>query len=136
MVWHECIRCSCHQYAHTISESRKHDKNYRRYAASIERALASFDSTRQEWADYISFLGRLLKVSILIIQWSWLTDMASHQTVQAHPPSVGELPLKHEVAHRLSQCLNPTLPSGVHQKAIEVYSTIFSLVGVSLLVPN
>lgn len=34
----------------------------KRFAASIERALGLFDI--QEWADYISFLGRLLKVSI------------------------------------------------------------------------
>lgn len=33
------------------------------------------------------------------------------------------------VARRLSQCLNPTLPAGVHQKALEVYTYIFSLIG-------
>ncbi|KAJ4295994.1 hypothetical protein N0V88_004696 [Collariella sp. IMI 366227] len=67
------------------------DKHYRRYATGIERALALFDTTLQEWADYISFLNRLLK--------------------------------------RLSQCLNPSLPSGVHQKTLEVYSFIFSVIG-------
>ncbi len=29
----------------------------------MERALSLFDTALQEWADYISFLGRLLKVS-------------------------------------------------------------------------
>jgi hypothetical protein len=29
----------------------------------------------------------------------------------------------------LSQCLNPSLPSGVHQKTLEVYSYIFSVIG-------
>ena len=43
-------------------ESSKKDKKYRQYASNVERALALFDSTLQEWADYISFLGRLLKV--------------------------------------------------------------------------
>lgn len=43
--------------------SLKKDKNYRRYASSVERALSLFDNALQEWADYISFLSRLLKVS-------------------------------------------------------------------------
>jgi hypothetical protein len=38
------------------------DKHYRKYASGIERALALFDTALQEWADYISFLNRLLKV--------------------------------------------------------------------------
>ena len=39
------------------------DKSSRRYASAVERALSLFDTTLQEWADYISFLGRLLKVT-------------------------------------------------------------------------
>jgi hypothetical protein len=42
--------------------SLKKDKHYRRYASSVERALSLFDNALQEWADYISFLSRLLKV--------------------------------------------------------------------------
>jgi hypothetical protein len=41
---------------------QKKDKSFRRYAANVERALAVWDTAQQEWADYISFLGRLLKV--------------------------------------------------------------------------
>jgi hypothetical protein len=33
------------------------------------------------------------------------------------------------VAKRLSQCLNPSLPSGVHQKTLEVYSYVFTVIG-------
>lgn len=33
------------------------------------------------------------------------------------------------VAKRLAQSLNPSLPSGVHQKALEVYSFIFTVIG-------
>ena len=44
------------------SEVKHKDKSYRRYAAGIERALALNDNAQQEWADYISFLGRLHKV--------------------------------------------------------------------------
>lgn len=46
------------------TEALKKNKNYRRYASSVERALSLFDSALQEWADYISFLSRLLKVVI------------------------------------------------------------------------
>ena len=42
----------------------KKDKGFRRYATGVERALALWDAGQQEWADYISFLARLLKVSI------------------------------------------------------------------------
>lgn len=46
----------------TILGIYKPDKQLRRYAVGIERALASWEANPQEWADYIAFLGRLLKV--------------------------------------------------------------------------
>lgn len=50
----------------------KTDKGLRRYAATIERALASWEVSPQEWADYISFLGRLLKVrSCHVLETQW-----------------------------------------------------------------
>ncbi|KAI4705167.1 hypothetical protein J4E81_000046 [Alternaria sp. BMP 2799] len=93
----------------------KKDKNFRRYAAGVERALALWDTAQQEWADYISFLGRLLKA------------------LQAHPPEIPVIPHSDTVALRLAQCLNPTLPSGVHQKALDVYDYIFSTIGKDAL---
>ncbi|KAJ5612987.1 hypothetical protein N7510_006181 [Penicillium lagena] len=90
--------------------SLKKDKNYRRYASSVERALSLFDNALQEWADYISFLSRLLKA------------------LQAHPPDQPTVPHKVVVAKRLAQCMNPSLPAGVHQKALEVYTYIFGLI--------
>lgn len=42
--------------------ANRKDKGYRRYASNVERALSLFDTALQEWADYIAFLGRLLKV--------------------------------------------------------------------------
>ncbi|EQL38061.1 hypothetical protein BDFG_00452 [Blastomyces dermatitidis ATCC 26199] len=92
-----------------VDEIYKKDKNYRRYASSVDRALSLFDTALQEWADYISFLSRLLKA------------------LQSHPPSLPIVPSKTIVARRLAQCLNPALPSGVHQKALEVYGYIFSI---------
>ena len=47
--------------------SNRKDKTYRRYASGIERALSLFDTALQEWADYISFLGRLHKVQIHLL---------------------------------------------------------------------
>ncbi|GAB7357467.1 hypothetical protein MBLNU459_g0007t1 [Dothideomycetes sp. NU459] len=84
------------------------DKAVRRYAAGIERALSSFDAAQQEWADYIAFLARLLKA------------------IQLPPPDLDALPHAPGVALRLSQCLNPSLPSGVHHKALDVYGSILS----------
>jgi Dopey, N-terminal len=43
------------------------------------------------------------------------------------------IPSKAIVARRLAQCLNPALPSGVHQKALEVYNYIFSMIGKDAL---
>lgn len=40
------------------------------------------------------------------------------------------------VARRLAQCLDPSLPSGVHQKALEVYDYLFALVGIQGLSQN
>jgi hypothetical protein len=113
------------------------DKHYRKYASGIERALALFDTTLQEWADYISFLNRLLKVGSLPLP-EWLgpaEDCDSDtwhrwkQALQARPSSISAIPAKTTIAKRLSQCLNPSLPSGVHQKTLEVYSYIFSVIG-------
>ena len=65
----------------------------------------------EEWADYITFLGRLLKA------------------LSIKPAGFTEIPHKHLIAKRLSQCLNPILPSGVHQKTLEVYAYVFSTLG-------
>ncbi|KAL5451792.1 hypothetical protein PMIN07_008509 [Paraphaeosphaeria minitans] len=55
---------------HAEDALQKKDKGFRRYAAGVERALALWDAAQQEWADYISFLGRLLKVNMSI----WLME--------------------------------------------------------------
>ncbi|CAK7268944.1 hypothetical protein SEPCBS119000_003317 [Sporothrix epigloea] len=87
------------------------DKAFRKYASIVDRALSLFETALQEWADYISFLNRLLKA------------------LQARQDSITTIPSKALVAKRLSQCLDPSLPSGVHQKALEVYNAIFSIIG-------
>lgn len=41
-----------------------------------------------------------------------------------------EIPRKLIVAKRLAQCLNPALPNGVHQRALDVYSHVLAVIGV------
>ncbi len=93
----------------TVDEGPRKDKNFRRYASNVERALSLFDTALQEWADYIAFLGRLLKA------------------LQSKPPDTAEIPHKATVAKRLAQCLDPVLPSGVHQKTLEIYAYVFAI---------
>ncbi|KAL8672866.1 MAG: hypothetical protein Q9168_002704 [Polycauliona sp. 1 TL-2023] len=112
--------------------SSKTDKAVRRYAAGIDRALSLFDTALQEWADYLPFLARLLKVPYIngpseSHRWS---NPFICKALQLHPPGISDIPHKSLVAQRLSQCLNPALPAGVHQEALKVYTYIFSLIGV------
>ena len=85
------------------------DTKFKKYAIAVEKCLATFDSV-SEWADFISFLARLLKTLQTSTQFN-------------------AIPRKLIVAKRLSQCLNPALPSGVHQRALEVYEHIFTVIG-------
>ncbi|KAG9257088.1 Dopey, N-terminal-domain-containing protein [Emericellopsis atlantica] len=87
------------------------DKAFRKYAAGVDKALALFETALEEWADYISFLNRLLRA------------------LQARPSNISAIPARSLVAQRLSQCLDPSLPSGVHQKALEIYNYVFSTIG-------
>lgn len=79
----------------------------KKYTSSIERALTLWESV-DEWADYISFIGKLQKA------------LKSHSN-----PSY--LPLQSEIASKLAWCLLPNLPSGVHQKTLEVYRQVFEI---------
>ncbi|KAH9920216.1 Dopey, N-terminal-domain-containing protein [Epithele typhae] len=70
------------------------DPKFKKYTQQVEKCLSSFDSVH-EWADFISFLKQLLKT------------LQSYQQFK-------EIPRKLVVSKRLSQCLNPALPNGVH----------------------
>ncbi|ODO06352.1 hypothetical protein L198_01584 [Cryptococcus wingfieldii CBS 7118] len=87
------------------------DAKYKKFRYQVDKSLQSFESIN-EWADFISFLSRLLK------------------TLQSQSPPYNEIPRKLIVGKRLAQCLNPALPSGVHQRALDVYAYIFSIIGV------
>ena len=85
-------------------------KAHRRYAAGVERTLGLFD-TKHEWADYISYLRSL------------------HKAIGARPDDIVDIPFKSIISLHLAQCLKPALPSGVHQKALEMYAYIFGIIG-------
>ncbi|TIA85253.1 hypothetical protein E3P99_04039 [Wallemia hederae] len=85
------------------------DPIYTKYSHSIERSLNSFLEV-QEWADFIAFLAKVLKSIQSFSQYN-------------------EIPHKLVISKRLSQCLNPALPAGIHQKALEIYDKLFSVIG-------
>ncbi|KAG6336234.1 hypothetical protein ID866_2853 [Astraeus odoratus] len=85
------------------------DPKYKKYTQQVEKCLSAFDNVH-EWADCISFLKQLLKTFQSYLQFK-------------------EIPHKLIVAKRLAQCLNPALPTGVHQRALDVYIHILSVLG-------
>ncbi|KAL0951843.1 hypothetical protein HGRIS_008504 [Hohenbuehelia grisea] len=85
------------------------DPKYKKYVQQVEKCLNSFDNVH-EWADCIAFLKQLLKTFQSYMQFK-------------------EIPRKLIVAKRLSQCLNPALPTGVHQRALDVYAHILAVLG-------
>ncbi|KAK6457945.1 Dopey, N-terminal-domain-containing protein [Scheffersomyces xylosifermentans] len=84
----------------------------KRYVQSMEKVLASFDAL-EEWADYIAFLSRLSKALQL-----------SDDAKVLH--TVSWIPYPSQVANKLSLCLSSRLPSGVHQKTLSIYESIFN----------
>ncbi|KAI6031355.1 Dopey, N-terminal-domain-containing protein [Pisolithus microcarpus] len=76
----------------------------------VEKCLNAFDNVH-EWADCISFLKQLLKTFQSYLQFK-------------------EIPHKLIVAKRLAQCLNPALPAGVHQRALDHILSVLGTEGL------
>ncbi|THV06503.1 hypothetical protein K435DRAFT_960479 [Dendrothele bispora CBS 962.96] len=93
----------------TVQQAYASDPKYKKYTQQVEKCLNSFDNVH-EWADCIAFLKQLLKTFQSYMQFK-------------------EIPKKLIVAKRLSQCLNPALPTGVHQRALDVYAHILAVLG-------
>ncbi|KAM0676308.1 hypothetical protein GVAV_000272 [Gurleya vavrai] len=81
-------------------------KDYKKLIEIIEKRLDAFKSAK-EWSDFISLLSALDKP---------LKSLPQSFNLQTFP--------KHYLYKRLNQCLNPTLPSGVHNKVIQTYTII------------
>lgn len=90
-----------------VSSIHQLDPKYKNYVTAVDKALKSFEYS-SEWHDLISALSKLNKV---ITTWSGKYG--------------GDLPRLHLVTKRLSQCLHPNLPGGVHLKTLETYELIF-----------
>ncbi|KAJ8084790.1 hypothetical protein PM082_003567 [Marasmius tenuissimus] len=95
--------------AAAAQQAYQSDPKYKKYAQQVEKCLNSFDNVH-EWADCIAFLKQLLKTFQSYMQFK-------------------DIPRKLIVAKRLSQCLNPALPTGVHQRALDVYAHILAVLG-------
>ncbi|KAH8741038.1 hypothetical protein FG386_002584 [Cryptosporidium ryanae] len=86
----------------------------KKYESEVSSILQSFEKA-QEWADLSNCLQRL------------------HRCINKEFSGVPGVPLKEIVSKRLAQCLNPSLPSGVHTKALETYDAIFEKIEKSEL---
>ncbi|KAJ2395335.1 hypothetical protein GGI23_004345, partial [Coemansia sp. RSA 2559] len=104
--------------ARTADQSKafKSDPKYHKYVQLVERNLQSFDYV-SEWADVTAFL----------------TKLGRSFEIYAKFPAI---PHKETVAKRLAQCLNPALPTGVHQKALSIYAQVFRQIGSDQLVAD
>ncbi|KAI0982442.1 hypothetical protein GJ496_001072, partial [Pomphorhynchus laevis] len=88
------------------------DQKYRSFSNAIEKILKNFDSS-SEWADLISNLAKLEKIIEANNKYCFI-------------------PKRITVARRLSQCLHPNLPTGVHLKSLSVYNSIMQSNGDQL----
>ena len=89
------------------------DAKFRHFRDEMDSALAQFVYA-QEWADLIRYLQRMQRI---------LTKYAQLPVI----------PDKIAVAKRLFQCLNSSLPSGVHLTTLQTYELIFSRIGAARL---
>ncbi|ODV95691.1 hypothetical protein PACTADRAFT_34243 [Pachysolen tannophilus NRRL Y-2460] len=89
----------------------------KKYIVNVEKSINNFDSVI-EWADYISFLSKLVK------------------SLQSNPNTENTknfIPYADQLSKCLSNCLNKNLPSGVHKKTLEVYELVFNVLGLPQL---
>lgn len=102
----------------TLEEMNKQDKEfqstsgYSSFKSSMVSQLLQFEKT-QEWADLIKCLEGIIKL------------LKKYTTIPCIPESL-------ILSKRLAQCLNLSLPPGVHAKAIETYIAIFNHIGERL----
>ncbi|CAF1040873.1 unnamed protein product [Didymodactylos carnosus] len=85
------------------------DARYKNFISTLEKVLKQFEYS-SEWADLITNLVKVKK------------------TIENYP-KFQSIPKRITLSKRLAQCLHPALPSGVHLKALEVYASIFQMIG-------
>uniref|UniRef100_A0A914YWR1 Dopey N-terminal domain-containing protein n=1 Tax=Panagrolaimus superbus TaxID=310955 RepID=A0A914YWR1_9BILA len=84
-------------------------KRYQIYVRDIDKALYSFECFEKSigWANFIISLTKLLRV------------------LQIRSKNFPIIPKSDLIARRLSNSLHPSLPVGVHMKALEIYKQVF-----------
>lgn len=95
-----------------VLDDRNLKAEQKRFEADVSSVLFTFERAR-EWADLTSCLNRL------------------HKSLSRAPSQLTDIPFSDVVAKRLGQCLNPTLPAGVHGKCLDIYHTIFTRIGTN-----
>lgn len=80
------------------------DAEFKKYSNLMEKSLQKFESI-DEWQDIVGFLSRLSKL---------ISSYKNFRTI----------PHEYLLSKRLSQTLNPSLPSGVHIQTLEVYELL------------
>ena len=102
---------------------------FRNIISTVQSALDLYEKSK-EWADLIKWLQRLSKVHLNhekhLLHYQNINN--NSKVLSKHTFSI--IPHKLILSRRLAQCLNPTLPSGVHLKALETYALIFEKIKV------
>uniref|UniRef100_A0AC35F1W4 Dopey N-terminal domain-containing protein n=1 Tax=Panagrolaimus sp. PS1159 TaxID=55785 RepID=A0AC35F1W4_9BILA len=86
-------------------------KRYQIYVRDIDKALYSFECFEKSigWANFIISLTKMQRVLVI------------------RSKNFSVIPKSGQIARRLSNSLHPSLPVGVHLKALEVYKQIFTI---------
>ena len=92
----------------------RNDPLYTQLFSTLADALGSFDKSK-DWPDFIKFLKNIQRARhrAAALTLTQLQAIAPYTNLPSIPHEV-------TVSKRLSQCLNPALPSGVHKTALEV----------------
>lgn len=97
---------------------------YRVYLQNIDKSLKNFEYS-SEWADLISALGKLNKVSqtfkVFVVMMQHcrshvniqciFSSLLSRQVISSYP-QFQVIPRRIKISKRLAQCMHPCLPSG------------------------
>ncbi|GAM27983.1 hypothetical protein SAMD00019534_111590 [Acytostelium subglobosum LB1] len=92
-----------------LEDGAASDPKYKQFNDELNTVLVAFAKSA-EWADLVKWLGKLSKL------------------FEKYPKSNCIQP-KLLLSKRMSQCLNPSLPSGCHSQTLDTYALIFSRIG-------
>jgi hypothetical protein len=63
VLWNVCLILAPQTTLSAHKVASVNDPKYKKYALAVEKCLTTFDNVH-EWADFISFLTKLLKVRV------------------------------------------------------------------------